>query len=43
MVLVIEYKLWVVMMILNQLSAVSYNQPKICPNASWGLNGTTFA
>ncbi|CAF1250224.1 unnamed protein product [Adineta steineri] len=42
MVLVIEYKLWVIMMILKQLSAVSYNQPKICPNASWELNGTNF-
>ncbi|CAF1250188.1 unnamed protein product [Adineta steineri] len=43
MVLLIEYKLWIIMMILKQLSAVSYNQPKICPNASWELNGTTFA
>ncbi|CAF0991866.1 unnamed protein product [Adineta steineri] len=42
MVLVIEYKLWIIMMILKQLSAVSYNQPRLCPNASWELNGTNF-
>ena len=25
------------------LLAVSYNQPKLCPNASWNPNATTFA
>ena len=25
------------------LLALSYNQPKFCPNASWNLNATTFA
>ena len=29
--------------VLEQVSPISYNQPKICPNASWNLNAITFA
>ena len=28
---------------LSYVLAVSYNQPKFCPNASWNPNATTFA
>jgi hypothetical protein len=31
------------LIILEQVSPVSYNQSKICPNASWSCNGITFA
>ena len=28
---------------LSHLVGVSFNQPKLCPNATWDANGTTFA
>ncbi|CAF0824779.1 unnamed protein product [Adineta ricciae] len=33
---------WTMLMI-GEVKAVSYNQPKFCPNASWHPNATTFA
>ena len=31
------------LILFEQVSAISYNQLKICPNASWNANATTFA
>ncbi|CAF3960926.1 unnamed protein product [Adineta steineri] len=34
---------WLILIIIGQVSAVSYNQPKFCSNVSWNQNATIFA
>ena len=36
--------IWVILMLINLTVIIeSFNQPNFCPNASWDLNGSTFA
>ncbi|CAF1440351.1 unnamed protein product, partial [Adineta steineri] len=35
--------IWLIIVIIGQVSALSYNRPQFCSNASWYPNATTFA
>ncbi|CAF0948781.1 unnamed protein product [Adineta steineri] len=34
---------WLFMLIVRQITGISYNQPKLCANATWNQTATTFA
>ncbi|CAF4148891.1 unnamed protein product, partial [Adineta steineri] len=34
--------IWLIIIVIGQVSALSYNLPKFCSNASWDLNAITF-
>ncbi|CAF1470902.1 unnamed protein product, partial [Adineta steineri] len=38
-----DLRRWIILMLIGQVLAVSYNQPKFCPNPAFDLNATTFA
>ncbi|UJR17162.1 hypothetical protein I4U23_004058 [Adineta vaga] len=35
--------LWLILLTFGQASNVSYNQPKLDPNATWSVNASLFA
>ncbi|CAF1450068.1 unnamed protein product [Adineta steineri] len=43
MILIENFKLCLTLSIIGQLSGLSFNQPKLCPAATWGSIGTVFA
>ncbi|UJR18151.1 hypothetical protein I4U23_005051 [Adineta vaga] len=39
-----KYNVWLLkIIIISEVKGISYNQPKLCPNAFWNSNATTFA
>ncbi|CAF1347229.1 unnamed protein product [Adineta steineri] len=43
MILFNLFKIWLLSLFIGQTSGISYNQPKLCANATWNQNATTFA
>ncbi|UJR16871.1 hypothetical protein I4U23_003769 [Adineta vaga] len=43
MISIISLYLWIIFAIIGQISAISYNQPKFCANATWHPHATTFS
>ncbi|CAF4224731.1 unnamed protein product, partial [Adineta steineri] len=35
--------IWLFLLIFKQTSGISYNQPKLCANATWNQTAITFA
>ncbi|CAF0800963.1 unnamed protein product [Adineta steineri] len=42
MILIENFKLYLTLPIIGQLSGLSFNQPKFCPEPTWNSNGTIF-
>ncbi|CAF1152960.1 unnamed protein product [Adineta steineri] len=43
MILFNLFNIWLLSLFIDQTSGISYNQPKLCANAAWNQNATTFA
>ncbi|CAF4245949.1 unnamed protein product, partial [Adineta steineri] len=43
MILFNLFNIWLLSLFIGQTSGISYNQPKLCANATWNQNATTFA
>ncbi|CAF1369391.1 unnamed protein product [Adineta ricciae] len=43
MISFVFYNIWSLLMIIEQISGISYNLPKLCANATWNPSAITFA